>query len=232
MAGVPIRAAPEVAAATRKSLRFTEPGYQKPESEFIQFEKRLIDDILMAFHGPGIGANMTERIAQLRTVSHRLVWSLAVLVAVGIPGAIIADGNGKPVPTPVVVLFVGFVGGFVGLQRRLKALSAEDLTLLANSWVCIALSPLAGAILAELVYLLFISNLLAGKMFPAFVPDDQNGPVQGLKAVFEVHCPTASDYAKVLFWSFVAGFSERFATNIISQFDSSESEKKPAEGEK
>lgn len=166
---------------------------------------------------------MNERIIQLRIVSNRLVWSLAALVAVGIPGALFADMNGKSVPAPVAVLFVGFVGGFVGLQRRLKTLPDEDLTLLANSWVCIALSPVAGAILAELVYLLFISGLLAGNMFPAFVPDDQSERVPGLKAIFEVHCPSASDYAKVLFWSFVAGFSERFATNIISQFESRDS---------
>jgi hypothetical protein len=173
---------------------------------------------------------MNERIKQLRTVSNRLVWSLAVLVAVGIPGAFFADLNGKSVPTPVAVLFVGFVGGFVGLQRRLKALPAEDLTLLANSWVCIALSPIAGAVLAELVYLLFISDLLAGNMFPAFVPDSQSATTQGLKAIFEVHCLHSSDYAKVLFWSFVAGFSERFVTDIISRFESSGPKQREPQG--
>ena len=174
---------------------------------------------------------MNERITQLRTVSRRLFWSLAALVAVGIPGALIADRYSRPVPTPVAVLFVGFVGGFVGLQRRLKTLPAEDLTLLANSWVSIALSPIAGAILAELVYLLFISGLLAGNMFPAFVPDNRSGIIQGLRAVFEVHCVAASDYAKVLFWSFVAGFSEKFVTNIISQFESREPGNRKPEGE-
>ncbi len=164
---------------------------------------------------------MNDRIAQLRLVSNRLVWSLAALVAIGIPGALFADWGVSSVPTPVAVLFVGFVGGFVGLQRRLKALPSEDLTLLANSWVCIALSPIAGAILGELVYVLFISRLLAGNMFPTFVPDNPSETIHGLKAIFEVHCPSSSDYAKVLFWSFIAGFSEKFATNIIGQFESS-----------
>ncbi len=120
---------------------------------------------------------MNERIAQLRTVSNRLVWSLAALVAIGIPGAIFA--HYEFVVTPLAVLFVGFVGGFVGLQRRLKSLPAEDLTLLANSWVSIALSPIAGAILAVLVYLLFISGLLSGNTFPTFVPDNQAGKYPG-----------------------------------------------------
>src|SRR5665213_401328 len=151
---------------------------------------------------------MTERIAQLRTVSNRLVWSLVVLVAVGIPGALFADFGGKSIFTPMAVLFVGFVGGFIGLQRRLKTLPEEDLTLLAKSWVCLVLPPIAGAILAELVYLLFISGLLAGKMFPTFEPD-AGTTSPGIKALFEVHCPDAAEYAKVLFWSFVAGFSEK-----------------------
>ena len=162
---------------------------------------------------------MNERIQQLRTVSNRLVWALAALLAVGIPGALFAYFGRTPVPTPIAVLFVGFVGGFVGLQRRLKALPSEDLTLLANSWVCILLSPIAGAILAVLVYVLFVSGLLSGDMFPLFVHDPGATPPT-LQTVFDVHCPDAANYAKVLFWSFLAGFSEKFATNIIGQFES------------
>jgi len=178
---------------------------------------------------------MDERSTQLRTVSNRLVWSLAALVAVGIPGALYSHLNGRSLPTPVAVLFVGFVGGFVGLQRRLKTLPAEDLELLTNSWVCIALSPIAGAILAELVYLVFISGLLQGDIFPTFVPETTGRTTQELpelKGLFNVHCPSYADYAKVLFWSFVAGFSERFATNIIGQFESREPQQKTSEGEK
>jgi hypothetical protein len=127
-----------------------------------------------------------------------------------------------PVPTPLAVFFVGFVGGFVGLQRRLKTLPAGDLILLGRSWVCIVISPIAGAILAELLYLLFISGLLAGNIFPLFVADVQSASSEGLKTLFQVHCPDAANYAKVLFWSFVAGFSEKFATNIIRQFEPGE----------
>jgi hypothetical protein len=134
--------------------------------------------------------------------------------------------------TPAAILFAGFIGGFVGLQRRLKTMPADDLELLAESWVCTALSPIAGAILAELVYLLFISQLLSGNLFPAFVLDPSSNVVDGksisdfsFRTIFQVHCSTPFDYAKLLFWGFVAGFSERFATNIISQFDNGETGK-------
>ena len=145
---------------------------------------------------------MDERNEQLKTVSNWLVWSLAALVAVGVLGAFLVYLHNKSapatvsVPTPVAVLFVGFVGGFVGLQRRLKTLPPEDLTLLANSWVCIALSPIAGAILAVLVYLLFCSGLLAGNLFPAFLPDDPKTPIHGLQDMFAVHCTSGADYPR------------------------------------
>lgn len=172
------------------------------------------------------GVSLNERIELLRDVNNRLVWSLTVLVILGMAGSFFAYFRGAvtPVPTPVAVFFVGFVGGFVGLQRRLKTLPAEDLTLLGRSWVCIVISPIAGAILAELLYLLFISGLLAGNMFPIFVADGQGASSEGLKTLFQVHCPDAANYAKVLFWSFVAGFSEKFATNIIRQLEPGEPE--------
>lgn len=167
-------------------------------------------------------SNLNDRIELLRDISKRLVWSLTVLAAAGIGGAFLTYRRFE-IPTPLGVFFVGFVGGFVGLQRRLKSLPAEDLTLLGRSWICIVLSPIAGAILAELVYLLFISGLLEGSLFPTFDRDPAaaSGP-PGLRTLFAVSCHAPADYAKVLFWSFVAGFSEKFATNIIGQFESRE----------
>jgi hypothetical protein len=168
---------------------------------------------------------ISERIDLLRNVTNRLVWSLTTLVVIGIAGSLVAyyvRGDAIAIPTPIAIFFVGFVGGFTGLQRRLKTLSAEDLTLLGKSWVCIVLSPITGDILAELLYLLFISGLLAGNMFPTFVPDHPDTKSEGLRTIFDVHCPDAANYAKVLFWSFIAGFSERFATNIISRIESDE----------
>jgi hypothetical protein len=124
-------------------------------------------------------------------------------------------------------------------------MSEDDLTLLANSWVYVCLSPLVGGILAVVVYILFISELLAGDLFPHFVSDSslQTGGVtdaangltamttnstqtataanqtKGLSVIFEIH-GNAADYGKMMFWSFLAGFSERFATDIINRFES------------
>jgi len=38
--------------------------------------------------------------------------------------------------------------------------------------------------------------------------------------LFDFHCSTPEDYGKALLWGFIAGFSERFVTDIISRFES------------
>jgi len=78
---------------------------------------------------------------------------------------------------------------------------------------------LVGGILALLLFMIFVSGLLKGDLFPVFVPDIDPNPAfkENFFILFEIHGgPT--DYAKLIFWSFVAGFSERFVIDVISQF--------------
>jgi hypothetical protein len=120
---------------------------------------------------------------------------------------------------PVVVVMSGFIGGFVGLQRRLKDLTVEDLQLIATSTIYTWLSPLVGGVLALLLYILFLSDLLSGQLFPRFVPDAMPQPDTGFASVFQQHADSYKDYAKLVFWCFVAGFSERFVTDVIGRFE-------------
>jgi len=162
---------------------------------------------------------MNEKLRMIRTVSNRLVTALAILLCIIIAGSYcVMLFHLKPFA--LAIFTVGVVGGFVGLQRRLKSMSNDDLTLLANSWVFVCLSPLAGGILAVVIYILFISGMLKGALFPEFTPDDSTNPETGMSVLFNLHCSTAGDYGKALLWGFIAGFSERFATDIISRFES------------
>jgi hypothetical protein len=117
---------------------------------------------------------------------------------------------------PLIVIASGLIGGFVGLQRRLKDLTISDLQLIADSWIYTWLSPLVGAVLALLLYVLFLSELLSGQLFPHFIGDAK---AIGFASVFQQHGESYKDYAKLVFWCFVAGFSERFVTDIISRFE-------------
>lgn len=172
---------------------------------------------------------MNAKLQTIRTISNRLARALAVLVLlfIGCAFYVYSSENELLTAAPLVAFACGVIGGFVGLQRRLKSLSDDDLALLANSWVYICLSPLVGGILAVVIYVLFISGLLAGDLFPRFAPPEhlpQGDVPVGLRIIFTVTGQPA-DYAKMMFWCFVAGFSERFATDIISRFESRATEK-------
>jgi hypothetical protein len=154
---------------------------------------------------------MNGKLEKIRTISNRLARSLAVLVAISIPGALYAYTHPGSIITspPMACFIVGVIGGFVGLQRRLKKMSEDDLTLLANSWVYICLAPLVGGILAVVTYVLFVSGLLAGDLFPHFEPDVVSNASAaknpGLEVIFAIH-GNASDYGKMIFWCLSPAF--------------------------
>lgn len=169
---------------------------------------------------------MDEKLENIRKISNRLATALGALVVITIIGAVVAYRLDGIVTAPLAAFAAGVIGGFVGLQRRLKGLSDQDLSLLANSWVYVCISPLVGGVLAVVLYVLFISSLISGDLFPHFMPDPSDPcPVEpcaeerkDFSEIFAVH-GEAVDYAKMLFWSFVAGFSERFVTDIVSKFE-------------
>jgi hypothetical protein len=89
---------------------------------------------------------MNEKLRMIRTVSNRLVIVLTILLCIIVPASYYVLRGGDA-PTALGIFAVGVVGGVVGLQRRLKQMSDDDLTLLANSWVYVCLSPLTGGVL-------------------------------------------------------------------------------------
>jgi hypothetical protein len=192
----------------------------------------------LAVHEP-----LSERLEMIRVISNRLCIALAALLTVLIAGAyLVSAGRGDAVgATSWMVLITGILGGFIGLQRRLKAMEHDDLLLLARSWVYVLLSPLVGGILSLLLFILFISGLVEGDLFPKFAADalsidggnlfpqcatDASGSDAGdsLMKLVQIHAVGYEDYAKLVFWCFLAGYSEKFVTNIISRFESGTSE--------
>ena len=80
---------------------------------------------------------MTEKLQAIRKISNRLAIALLIMVLIMICGAFFAylSPDGSAISAPIAAFSAGVIGGFVGLQRRLKSMSDDDLTLLANSWV-------------------------------------------------------------------------------------------------
>lgn len=152
-------------------------------------------------------------------VTRRLFTAIFVLLTVALGIMIFAAVSNSEFIVPAAIVTAGSIGGFVGLQRRLKDLTVPDLELIARSWIYTSLSPLVGAVLALVLYVLFLSDLVTGDLFPGFEADSDAQPGSGFSSLFDQHATNHKDYAKLMFWCFVAGFSERFVTDVIGRFE-------------
>jgi len=161
---------------------------------------------------------MTTKSRHIQVISKRLLVALSLLLVVVLLLLVVSILYKRAAIISLFTVLVGAIGGFVGLQSRLKQLPDEDIELLASSHLYSFLAPLVGGILALLLYVLFLSGLLAGDLFPAFVPDSGTAP-RDFTAIFDTRGKDYQAYAKLIFWSFLAGFSERFVIDIISQFE-------------
>ena len=131
------------------------------------------------------------------------------------------------------VFAAGLMGGFVSLQQRLPGLTLTELRELSQSWFTVLMVPINGGVFAIVLHLMFTAGLLEGAMFPKMAqPTFDQAEVVGSFYNWLVNTmpATGPDVAKLLFWSFVAGFSERFVPQIIKRTADSveESQGRPA----
>jgi hypothetical protein len=164
---------------------------------------------------------MTSRTEKLHTVTKRLIvmTACALLVVVSIFGfTLFLHGR---LMVSWVCFGCGLLGGFVSIQQRLKRLGDEELELLSRSWFQILLIPVYGGIFSLVLYVGFLSEIIKGPLFPHFVipvfttpMPTSNDLVQFLVTTYPA---SGQDVAKLLFWSFFAGFSERFVPQILEK---------------
>lgn len=123
-----------------------------------------------------------------------------------------------------VVFICGIIGGFVSIQQRVKDIKDEELELLCGSWFQILLVPIFGAVFSLILYCIFLAGLLNSDIFPAFyIPSPPSGVPDNdfIVSVLQKTYPlTGRDLAKLIFWSFAAGFTERLVPQIVSNFTS------------
>jgi len=128
-----------------------------------------------------------------------------------------------PFRVPGLVFITGNIGGYVGIHKNLGSLSDVEVTQLSSSWLGLVVPSFVGGILAYVLYLLFISGIISGELFPKIVgdavPDGVKKP-EGFDIIFLQHADGASDYAKLLFWTFIAGFNQKYVVDIIESIKS------------
>jgi hypothetical protein len=161
------------------------------------------------------------RTEKLLLITRRLIilTSAGMLIVAGIFGITLILGDRFMVSW--ACFGCGLVGGFVSIQQRVKNFGDEELELLSLSWFQILLIPVYGGLFALVLYLVFLSGFMEGPLFPHFAGPPFSQPIpstQDIAAFFSRTYPASgSDLTKLLFWSFVAGFSERFVPQILDK---------------
>ena len=156
-----------------------------------------------------------ERQEYLQAVTKRLVSFTGVILlilAIGLYGL-----HSEQRSFLVTLVFAaGLLGGFVSIQQRLPKIKLQELQTLSTSWVSITLIPINGGIFALVLMLMFIGNIIQGELFPEYPNQFHIADAKDFYRWISLTYPqTGADIAKLFFWSFVAGFSERFVPQII-----------------
>lgn len=123
----------------------------------------------------------------------------------------------------LIVFACGLVGGFVSIQQRTHRISNLELRHLSESWAGILLIPIYGGIFALVIHVIFVGGIISGQLFPNYsIPSfAEPASLANFKAFFQNTLPkTGQDTAKMLFWAFCAGFSERLVPQIIQNVQS------------
>ncbi|UBB24014.1 hypothetical protein LAG73_11550 [Pseudoxanthomonas japonensis] len=150
----------------------------------------------------------------------RIIWRKLLIVFLALIAlSVVAVYAGGDVTVIALTFLTGNIGGYVGIHGNLATLSDADLVELSGSWLGLIIPSFVGGILACLLYAIFISGLIAGEMFPAIEPDTGVLP-DGFKAIFHQHAKGPAEYAKLFFWSFVAGFNQKYVVDVIDSIKS------------
>jgi hypothetical protein len=160
-----------------------------------------------------------NRQESLNTIWRKLLLIFVVLLGLSVAISI-KDG---PFTVPGLIFITGNIGGYVGIHRNLSNLSDTEIIQLSSSWFGLIVPSFVGGILACVLYLLFISGIISGELFPRIIEDGTHNVMiqkESFAMIFNQHADGGAEYAKLLFWTFVAGFNQKYVVDVIETIKS------------
>lgn len=128
-------------------------------------------------------------------------------------------------PILAFVALSGALGAFISSLSRLYGLKElpalllqKNLQVIQNRYVALysLIPPLVGIVAAVVVYVAVVAGLVRGDLFADFKCYAENGDCDfGLGGLLQYGPAAVSDYANVLVWGFISGFSERFFPGVL-----------------
>ncbi len=167
----------------------------------------------------------------LNPALHLAIAVLLVVTAMTTAGMLAKVGS---IPWTTLIFVAGTVGGVVNSFRRIQKLSLSHVRRsnpMTGALVTIQIyvSPFVGGVFAIVLYLIFMSGLIKGSLFPAFQSADDSFSTFRTFAA-ETMPDTHADMAKAIVWAFIAGFSEGLVPNFISKITKEASQEPAAKG--
>jgi hypothetical protein len=136
------------------------------------------------------------------------------IIVVAFLTTLISKTGGEQFPKVYFLLIASTLGALVNQPFR----NAEDntgkgpsLLVLYLAWKCAIAS-----VFAIIVNLIFISGVISGELFPRFTGGDKDY-IDIASWALNIDPKTNADMAKMLIWSFVAGYSEKLVPNLVSK---------------
>lgn len=142
------------------------------------------------------------------------VWRNILLFTMTVCGSGLGVASfGGSYTVPSLVFLAGNLGAYVSVHKSLAGMSDQDLANLANSWLAIVVPSMMGGVLAGVLYLLFISGIVSGDLFPKIV--EQKDMTKSWVDIFNQYAEGPAGYAKLYVWSFIAGFNQKYVVDIL-----------------
>jgi hypothetical protein len=118
-----------------------------------------------------------------------------------------------------MVFTAGATGGLLSLQRRLQSLpsygeSLSDLVELSGR-MTVRFTPIIGGVFAIVLFLIFASGLASGTLFPKMPDSATLHDIRGF--IEDLEPASTAEWGKLLVWSFIAGFAERFVPDTLDR---------------
>lgn len=185
-------------------------------------------DLLVGTHWWYANSNYRELLLQI--LKRRLIW---ILILVDLFVVYFAKCSaGSPLTILVMVAAMGTMGAVLSIGRRMLPVSSQDVTdsdpvIRATQFdhgrTGIYLSIVVGTSFALVLYMLMVAGLsnISDVMMPEFV-EVEPGDRRSIAHYFEGFMPVDTvSFAKLLCWSFVAGFAEKFVPDILDRMSKS-----------